>query len=426
MVEWRLHKRGERRFRQGHPWVFSNELVHPPAGIVPGAPVDLCDARGAFLACGYGNPHSLIAFRQMTRDRTQPVDLPLVRERLRQASHFRRRLGYHATSHRVVFAEGDLLPGLIIDRYVNAAGQVFVAELSTAGMERLVGETLPTLLHELADWEVAQGGAPFSRDATTVVVRREGAFRALEGLAGQPAHVVGPLASEALSAYPARVASGQGSLTLIVDLFAGQKTGLFLDQRENIAHLLRLLQARRSSVGEEFRVLDLFAYVGQWSAHVAQLLEARSGVTATLADASAAALATAATNVSACGARSHPVQLDLLQPWPKALGFAYDLVVCDPPALIKNRRDIAAGYRAYVKCNAWAMQRLRPGGLFVTCSCSHHLSHDAFREAVTAAMHKAKVSLQWVYCGSQAADHPRRLEFPEGEYLQCSIGERQP
>ena len=272
---WRLKSQADRRFRAGHPWVYSNELQVSPKGLAPGALVELQDAGGKFLARGYGNPVSLIAFRALSRDpelaRPDTVDSLLVT--LRHAGHARRALGMDEASHRLCFGEADGLPGLVIDRFVlaragtaKADGQVFVVQLHTAGAGRFE-ELLPDLLERYVD-------QPADWARTAIVLRNDLSVRKLEGLEEQKPRVLRELTGVDLSRARILVQSAVAGLPPVpfaVDLVGGQKTGFFLDQSANIElAAARLAALRPLRDGAPLRVLDLFCYVGQWSTKLAQ------------------------------------------------------------------------------------------------------------------------------------------------------------
>ncbi len=402
---WKLKKAHEIRFRAGHPWVFSNELAVSPKGLEPGAPVELRDSRDAFLAYGYGNPASLIAFRAVSReaDERDALSEGFFSRRLRTCLESRLRFFDSSSSFRLCFGEADSLPGLVIDRYVGAHGgdRVFAVQLHTAGMDRARAAI------EAAIVRLEAGKA-------TVVFRNESKVRKLEGLAPEPARLAASAAGDprALAGFVARV----GGLQIRADLFEGQKTGLFLDQTANqrlAASLFHRLPVKR--------VLDLCSYVGQWGATAAQTW---SGVHVTAVDASDAALAHAKANVEAQGGEFAALKGDVLEPavWSKLRGGHFDLVICDPPAFVKSKRDLGPGKHAYTKLNAEAMRVLKRGGGLVSCSCSAQLSEADLAEVLTKAQSRAGVSVQWIGRGAMPADHPVSSAFPEGNYLKSWLG----
>jgi len=437
MHTWKLKKGAERRFRGGHPWVFSNELAGSPKGIEPGEPVALQDARGRFLARGYGNPATLIAFRALSRDpaEAEPWSPDGVHRRLRDAATLRRRLGLGPYSHRLAFGEADDLPGLVVERYRladEAPRQVFVLQPHTAGAEALLPAAVAGLEELVAAEHAADAALPAWADSG-VVVRRDARMRRLEGLPLDEAVVERPVAEAALGDVAVRMAPGvagadEGGTAFHTDLLGGQKTGFFLDQAANVQAAARLLAsslAEGSGDDTPLRILDLYGYVGQWGTQLARVaMDAGRPVHVTTVDSSAPALAFAERNVTATGADCEAVRADL----PEALGElpagGYDVVVADPPGFIRGRRDVHTGRAAYLKLNTAAMRRLRPGGLYITCSCSALLGEEDFLTALSKAARRNELTMHWIHRGGQAPDHPVLSAFPEGRYLKCWIGVR--
>jgi 23S rRNA (cytosine1962-C5)-methyltransferase len=411
-VQWRLRAGADRRFRAGHPWVYSNELAESPKGLEPGGEVELRDAGGKFLARGYGNPASLIAFRALTRDAADedPLSDEGLLSRLREAWRFRASLGLNVASARLCFGEADRLPGLIVDRYVLADGRLaFVAQAHTAGMDR-VSARLPGLLEKLAAEE--------DRPLAAVVLRNDVGVRKLEGLGEEPPRI--ERSAKGFHPADARIRASGGEFA--VDLVSGQKTGFFLDQAANV----RLAADRLAPLASKgtVRILDLFCYAGQWGASLARAFRAAgaSSVQVTAVDASAAALELARRNLEAAGASVETVKADILRQLGDLPERAFDVVVCDPPALIKGRKDLPVGARAYLQLNTQALRRVRPGGALVSCSCSALLEEEELVRMLGRAAARAETRVRWIARGGQAPDHPVLAEFPEGRYLKCWIG----
>lgn len=395
---WTLKKDALKRFQTGHPWVFSNELEGSPRGIQPGELVELRDREGHFLARGYGHPSTLIAFRVLSRVKREDVTTPdFFWGRLEAARKYRQDMGLAGDSYRLCFAEADGLPGLIVERFATSSGQVFVIQSQTAGMDRLLADPLP-VFQRLAgsDW-----------DKTAVILKNDAGARALEGLKQEDAKILHPGAGLG----PVKI----GGQIFDVDLVDGQKTGFFLDQALNIQQLLKFLPA------EPLKVLDLFTYVGQWSTHIGA---ARPDSDFTVADASASALELATRNVARVlkTGQVHAVKTDLVEKFANVGEGPFDVVICDPPALIKSRKELPQGRHAYLKLNMESLKVTRTGGLFVTCSCSHLMNEGDFEDMLLKAMSRAGVQVQWLFHGSQSPDHPVRLEFPQGRYLKAWIG----
>jgi len=403
---WRLKKGMDRRFLSGHPWVYSNELQVSPKGVEKGQRVDLFNAGGEFIASGFANPNSLIAFRACDRTRkTADIETQVwVSEKIKAAEKFRLYQGMQKASHRLFFAEADGIPGLVIDCYVlaNNQGKVHVIQTQTAGADKL----LPFVL------EVFKG--------STCVVKNSSEMRKLEGLEVEETRVVGPMKASELKKVAALVQAGYQTLTLFCDLIDGQKTGLFLDQRTNIEFAMnRALMMKFTS--KNAKILDLCSYVGQWSAFLAKTLLDRGVMPEiTLVDASEKALGFAKLNVQATGAELvRTEKLDVLQELDKLPMNAYDIVICDPPALISSRKHLPVGKSAYSKLNTQAFKRVADNGLFVSCSCSGLLGEDDFVELLAKSAHRAEKSPKVLGRGMQSYDHPALFNFPEGRYLKA-------
>lgn len=413
---WNLQNKAGRRFRHGHPWVFANELSQSPKGLTPGAPVELRDERGLLLAKGYGNPNSLICFRTLERGGSamDPWDAQYLGERVVRASHWRTQIGLQDFSHRLVFGEADDLPGLVIDRFVDQthSEQVLVVQVLTAGMEFL----LPDLGHWVKGW--VQEATKMRPEATTLIVRRDVGARKLEGLPIEEPKVVSfGKGQHSLKNFPAWIRSGlgEGGLEFTLDLVGGQKTGFFFDQAGNIEQLVRQLTVSSPTV------LDLFCYVGQWGAQVAATAKKHGGSALVhLVDGSQAALALAKQNVETQGGRAEIYERDILEGLPGIPDA--DVVICDPPAFIKSKKDHGPGLRGYLKANAIALNKVKPGGWFVSCSCSHHLSDSDFTDILRQAEERSGRRVNWTGRGIQAPDHPVRMGFPEGQYLKAWFG----
>jgi 23S rRNA (cytosine1962-C5)-methyltransferase len=385
-----LRPREEGRILAGHPWVFSNEVA--PFGaqgprFEPGELVRLADARGRLLGVGYYNPHTLIAARLIARAGRQ-VDRAFLEARLETARALRRRHVGDDTQCRLVFGEADGLPGLVVDRYRDLC----VVQPLTAGIERL----LPDILEAL-DAVVAPGG---------VVIRRDASLRALEGLpVTKEAEVRGRVESP--------VVIDIDGLAFEVDPIGGQKTGFFYDQRLNHARLDR--------VAEGARVLDAFCYTGAFGLRAAK----RGAREVTFLDQSDEALAAARRNAARNGLAERcrfetGNALDRLAAL-DAAGERFDVIVLDPPAFAKSRKQVAGARRGYREINRRAFRLLAPGGHLLTCSCSYHVDRETFRDIVRDAAADAGRSALVVEAGGQAPDHPVLLGCPETDYLKCLL-----
>lgn len=385
----RLAKNQDRRLRSGHLWVFSNEIATIEGAPGVGAEVLVVDHRGGPVGVGLYNPHSLIAARLYSRS-PRAVDAALFRDRLRRAAELRARVYPSETTCRLVFGESDYLPGLVVDRY----GDHLAVQSLTAGIERRI-EALLDLLEE--EWKPAG-----------IVCRRDAPAREREGLALLPPLVRGDV--------PDRVDAVHEGLVLTVDLREGQKTGEFLDQREN----------RRRVAGEARgrRVLDLYCHTGLFA-----LQCTLAGASSALGiDRSGPAIERARRNLERnaagrpCEYREGDVEraLEVLE----RDGERFDLIVLDPPSLVKSRKDLPDGVRKYVSVNAQALRLLRPDGILATASCSHHVDTTLFLDILREASKRAKTELRLVGVMGQSRDHPVLLAARETSYLTMLLLER--
>jgi 23S rRNA (cytosine1962-C5)-methyltransferase len=385
-VPLRLKKDQERRLLAGHCWVYSNEVdtaATPLKDLTPGQPVEVVSQRGRWLGHGYANPHSLICARVVSRRRGQPLSSALLVARIRAALDLRERL-YQQPFYRLVHGEGDALPGLIVDRYED----LLAVQLTTAGMERERGEVIAALEQVLRPGRI--------------VLRNDTAVREQEGLEQG--------VEWALGDDPGEVELTEGSLRFAVSPGSGQKTGWFYDQAENRRALQRFGPARR--------VLDVCCWLGAWGLQAA----AQGAEAVTFVDSSGTALEQVGRNAERNGldAAIDALQGDAFDAL-RALrddGAEFDLVVLDPPAFIKRRKDEKEGTRAYQRLNQLGLQVLAPGGLLVTSSCSFHMGRDAFLHTVQRAARRTERDLQLLYTGAQGPDHPIHPAIAETGYLK--------
>ncbi len=379
----RLKKKEERRVLRGHPWIFSNELQDLPADAVPGEAVEVRDHAGSFIGRGYFNPRSLIAVRLLTR-RAEEIDGAFFTKRIAAARELRSRLGF-GESHRAVFSEGDGLPGLIVDRY----GDVLVVQSLTAGIEARL---------DLVAWALREVYAP-----AAIVLRNDVSARELEGLAREKRVLLGDVAGP--------VTIEESGIRYRVDVLEGQKTGFFFDQRENRLAIRDLVRGRRT--------IDCFCYTGAWA-----LTAARFGAVDVVGyDSSEKAVAAAAENAALNGLPARFEAADVFEKL-RELGRQrerYGCVVLDPPAFVKSRARVREALKGYKEINLRALRLLEPGGILITCSCSHHIDEALFREMLIDAAHAAGRQARLLEMRSQARDHPMLLAAPETRYLKCAI-----
>lgn len=427
MIKLNLKRDHERRFYNGHPWVYSNELGQIPRNAEPGEPAELLDCHGNFLARGYFNAHSLISFRVVSRD--QKIENPLSAEALAKkiaaAYELRKKSGYQGMSHRLVFGEADSLPGLVIDCFRCEDNQVFVLQAHTAGIDKALPEIEKALESYVKDVFSKQGGLSWSK--TAVIINNNISVRTLEGLQVQEVRIARHVAGVDFKNFHflVKAASPQNSkpLTLTTNLLEGQKTGFFFDQFYNIALVNNLFNSKQAFDTKTIRVLDLFSYVGQWGAQLsAHFVSLGYKVEITAVDASKVALEIAKKNIEAAGGTCKTMCLDILKKLTDLEKNKFDIVICDPPALIKKRKDIPVGIKAYTKINAQALTLAKPNGVYVACSCSALLNEESFSQLLAKAVSKSERCLQIIGQGHQAADHPTLFSFPEGKYLKCWVG----
>ena len=380
-------KRGEdRRLAAGHLWVFSNEIDTertPLVGFEPGALAELRGHRDVFMGHVYVNPHALICARILSRDIRRPVDESLIEERLRSALALRERLG-NAPYYRWVFGESDLLPGLVLDRY----GDIVVGQIATAGMEAL-------------------------KDVVTAAVRRVAEPATLYWKNDSNARDLEHLEKESGAAFgtvPEALAVQESGLAFAVPLAAGQKTGWFFDQTANRTRLKRY-------VSSGARVLDVCSYAGGWA--VAAL--SYGAGSALCVDSSATALDSARANAARNGFSLEVLCEDAFDALKllAAQGERFDVVVLDPPAFIKRKKDIAQGQAAYRKLNQLALGVLADEGVLVSCSCSYHLAPEELVNAIQAAARHGGRFVQLLEAGGQSPDHPVHPAIPETRYLKA-------
>lgn len=427
MIQWRLKKGHDRRMREGHPWVFSNELAMSPKGVPLGGAVAIYDWDGKFMAYGYGNPHSLISARVLSTSQKDDkcVSPDFVRERVLAAWKRRHKLGM-TYSYRLVFGEGDLLPGMILDRYVVRQGdihaQVFAIQMTTAGIDQILKEPLE-FFRALTEEAAKLGYHDFAWEKTAVVIRNDTGSRELDGLKKEEPRVLKIVPGMDLTQVDLAVPSVGGEpLWLTCDLVEGQKTGFFLDQVQNIMRVGETL-GRMREYPKSVRILDICCYVGHWSAQLTAFLRAKGvEVSVDLLDVSAGALERAEKNARRAGAKEVKAhKIDVFEKEFPVDARAFDIVIADPPALIKSRKAIPQGEAGYVKINLKSLAMVKAGGLFVTCSCSGLFSDEDFTGAIHKAFRKGARRGVLLFKGLHNTDHPQRPEFPEGTYLKMHV-----
>lgn len=383
----RLKPQEERRLKAGHLWIYSNEVDVAKSPLTAFQPGDVCvveNAGGKPFGLAYVNPASLISARLLTRRHQELPTRRWFEQRLKQALALREAC-FAEPCYRWVYGESDGLPGLVIDRFHEDV----VVQVNTAGMERL-----STVLLEAIDAVLSPRSVQWRNDSS---------MRALEGLP----EFVGMAKGEA----PESLRITENGVQFRAPSSAGQKTGWFYDHRENRAWLNRHVRGKR--------VLDLFSYLGGWGVQAA--VHGASSVLAV--DVSRPALEGVAANAALNGVSEVVTTrqgnaLDVVSALVTE-GERYDVVICDPPAFIKRKKDFKAGLSAYRHANEQALRLVEPDGLLVSASCSMHLPMDTLKDTVRAASRHVDRHLQQVFAGGQGPDHPVHPAIPETDYLKC-------
>jgi 23S rRNA (cytosine1962-C5)-methyltransferase len=387
----KISRRGGRRFPDGQVWVYRSDIVSAN-GVAAGRAVGVTDQRGKFLGTALYSSASQIAIRMIS---AHPVnDLPgLLRERVAAAIHYRERVVRDTDAYRVIFSEADFLPGLIVDRYNDLLSvQVLTQAMDTEPVRNVIVAELSERLKP-----------------ASIVERVDPRVRELEQLPARPSGLIpGEVQGELQQGKTSTVFSMNG-VRFHYQALEGQKTGAFLDQRENYA------AAARYAHGE---ALDVFCYQGGFALHLAQPCSQVTGV-----DSSRPALEVADRNA---GLNSREIEwveanaFDLLRHYADA-GRRYDTIVLDPPAFAKSKSNLETALRGYKELNLRALKMLRPGGILVTCCCSYHVTPAQYLEVLGNSARDVHRSLRVVENLGQAKDHPILLNVPETGYLKCVI-----
>jgi 23S rRNA (cytosine1962-C5)-methyltransferase len=376
-----VSKRGEQRVQSGHPWVYRSDVTQVDA--TGGDVVTVMGPRGRVLGDALFSDRSEITIRMLTRGDVRAGD-ELLRQRLAQAVGFRDALKIDATAWRVVHGEGDLLPSLIVDRY----GDWLVIQALSQGMDRLQARLVPWLV----DLTGARG----------VLARNDPRVRLLENLEQKVEVLYGEV--------PQRIEVHEGRVRYVVDPYRGQKTGLFLDQREN-----RVAAASYASG----RLLDTFSYHGGFALALAPQCE--EVVAVDISDDAVATIRLNAERNNLKNVTAHAMNVfDELRELDRR-GERFDTIVLDPPAFAKNKASVPKALSGYKEVNLRALKLLKPGGYLVTCSCSYHVHEAAFADVIAAAAADAHVDIAVVEKRMQGRDHPVLMTVPETYYLKCFI-----
>jgi 23S rRNA (cytosine1962-C5)-methyltransferase len=382
------------RIRQGHPWVYDNQVLRFEGRPQAGGIVQVFDVKKGPLGQAYFNPRSKIRARLITKDLDESIDLDFFKRKIEAAWSYRKRMG-HTESCRVVFGEADGLPGLVVDKF----NDVLVMQTMALGMDLrkdIIVQALRDVLKPRGIYE--------RNDAT---VREKEGLEQRVGFIGEP--------------FDTAMVIEENGLKITVDVAGGQKTGHFLDQRLNHAAMTR--------ISHQARVLDCFTHTGGFALHAAKY-----GAKQVLGlDISEEAVALARQNAAAnglekrCTFKAANVFDFLAEADRRQTGLngkrdaQWDVIVLDPPSFAKSRGAMEGATRGYKEINLRAMKLLPPGGFLVTCSCSQHMTPDLFRDMVLSASHDAYREVREVYYGTQPPDHPIHWSIPETHYLKCLV-----
>ena len=379
----RISRRGAKRLQDGHVWVYRSDIASAD-GIAPGACVSVIDERGKFLGTALYSSSSQIAIRMISSHAVDDLTR-LLRDRIQGAISYRERVVRETDAYRVIFSEADFLPGLIVDRYNDLLSiQALTQAVDAAPVRSVIVEELTERLKPAA-----------------IAERVDPRIRELEQLPARPSGLI----------------HGEKSSTIVTmngvrfhyEALEGQKTGSFLDQRENYA------AAERFAHGE---ALDVFCYQGGFALHLARSCSKVAGV-----DSSRPALEVADRNATLNGRDVDWLEanaFDLLRDYADA-GRRYDTIVLDPPAFAKSKSNLETALRGYKELNLRALKMLRPGGILISCCCSYHVSPAQYVGVVGESARDVHRSLRIIETRGQAKDHPVLLNVPETEYLKCVI-----
>ena len=381
----KISSRGATRLKSGHVWIYKSDILSAD-GVAPGSLVSVTDHRGKPMGSALYSSSSQIALRMISQESVN--DLPsLLRQRIASAIAYRDTIVRDSNAYRLVFSEADALPGLIVDRYNDILSlQILTQAIDTTPVREAIISELTARLNP-----------------ASIIERVDPRVRELESLPARESGLVhGKKTSTTFT---------MNGVQFLYDALEGQKTGAFLDQRENYA------AAAQYAKGQ---ALDVCCYQGGFALHLARVCDRVTGV-----DSSRPALEVADQNAALNRDSIHNEMewieanaFDLLKDY-SAAGHQYDAIVVDPPAFAKTKRDLDRALRGYKELNLRALKMLRPGGILVTCSCSYHVSQTAFLEMLASAALDAHRTVRLLEVRSQAKDHPVLLQIPETAYLKC-------
>lgn len=385
MTQIVLKKNEDRRIKNGHLWIFSNEVEIFPPDAENGDLLEVFNNRGEFLGSGFYNKNSLICVRLLTRNKVQDLRAVLV-EKINAAFELRREIYPDRTSYRLLFSESDFIPGLIIDKYNNS----FVLQIYSYGIQKNIDIITGILTKEF--------------NAQNIFTKNEAYFRKLEGLSEEDEVYLGSLSPEQIS---------DGKISYEIDFEKGHKTGFYFDQCDNRFFVEKLVKDRK--------VLDAFCNSGGFGLHAVSA----GASSITFVDSSKNEIENAKKNfllnnfLTGCEFVSADV-FDFLEDAYKS-GKKYDVVMVDPPAFAKNKKSLPPAKKGYEKLNRTAIQCIENGGYLVTSSCSYHLKNEEFISIVSAAATKAGREIQLIHFNRASLDHPQLPAMEETSYLKFAV-----
>ena len=389
LPELRLKKNEDRRLRAGHAWIYSNEVdtkKTPLKEFSPGQWCHVTNARGRVLGTAYVNPNTLICARLVSRFEKQILSVDELIKRIQAARSLRDRI-FSVPCYRLIFGESDALPGLVVDRYHD----ILVVQITTAGMDKIQDDIIQVLSDVIK--------------AKTILLRNDSGSRELEGLEKYSKTVLGEL--------PELVELEENNTRFVTSLEQGQKTGWFYDHRLN--------RQRTQQYVKDKRVLDVFSYVGGWG--VEALQAGAKQVTCVDASGFALDLAKQSATLNKREKSFNTLEGDAFETL-KSLAEdkeKYDVVILDPPAFVKRRKDLKEGSLAYRRINRLAMNLIKNDGILVSASCSFHLGHEQLLNEIRQASYLANVDCQVLEQGHQGPDHPIHPAMKETDYLKSFI-----
>ncbi|MBS4000894.1 MAG: class I SAM-dependent rRNA methyltransferase [Desulfobulbaceae bacterium] len=372
-------KKYHNKYQSGYLWIFSNELVEVPK-IEAGTLVEAIAGDKVSLGLAFYNPNSLISLRLLLTDANSDVS-KLIKYRIIGANNRRKQLLANSDSYRMVFGESDLLPGLIIDKY----GSYYAVQIQSAGFESMKKLISDTILE-------------IDSNAKGIILKANSKSREIEGLSTIDEILFGEI--------PELIQIKDREIKININISDGQKTGYFLDQCKN-RHLL-------SQISRGKKVLDCFTHIGGFSLNAAY-----GGATEiTAVDSSASAIELAKINAANNNYNINFITQDVFDFFKNNSDKKWDIIVLDPPAFAKNKKSVSNAKAAYLKMNQIALEALAPSGILLTASCSHHIYEDVFYDIITRAALRADKTVNMIYRGSQAPDHPVYPPMPETSYLK--------